>query len=145
MFSQPVREVMEGENLVIAPPETTVSKAAQLMALRKVGAVMVVEHNSLIGIFTERDALFRVIAQGRDPQTTRLADVMTPAPKTVDPDKSFGFALLMMYENGFRHVPVTRNGNLVGMVTSRHALDPELEEFESDSQRRKQILRERTG
>jgi CBS domain-containing protein len=104
---------------------------------------MVVDHESLVGIFTERDAVFRVIARGRDAQTTRLADVMTAAPKTVDPDKSFGFALLMMYENGFRHVPVTRNGNLVGIVSARHALDPELEEFESESQRRKQILRER--
>ena len=145
MFSQPVREVMERENLVTAPPETTVSKAAELMALRKVGAIMIVDQKGLIGIFTERDAVFRVIAQGRDAKTTPLSDVMTPAPKTVDPDKSFGFALLMMYENGFRHVPVTRNGNLVGMVSARHALDPELEEFESESARRKQIQRERNG
>ena len=143
MFSQRVRTVMERKKLLTAPPETTVSKAAELMARRKVGAVMVVENQSLVGIFTERDAVFRVIARGCDPQTTRLADVMTTAPQTVDPDKSFGYALLLMYENGFRHVPVIENGKLIGIVSARNALDPDLEEFVSESERRKQILRER--
>lgn len=143
MFSQRVRTVMERKKLLTAPPETTVSKAAELMARRKVGAVMVVEHERLVGIFTERDAVFRVIARGRDAQATRLADVMTSAPQTVDPDKSFGYALLVMYENGFRHLPVIENGNLIGIVSARNALDPDLEEFVAESQRRKQILRER--
>ena len=134
---------MEREKLLVAPPETTVSEAAALMARRQVGAVMVVEHEHLVGIFTERDAVFRVIARGRDAQTTRLADVMTAAPRTVDPDKSFGYALLLMSENGFRHVPVIENGKLIGIVSARNALDPDLEEFVSESQRRKQILRER--
>jgi CBS domain-containing protein len=144
MFSEPVRTVMERDKLLVAPPETTVSEAAELMARRQVGAVMVVEHQRLVGIFTERDAVFRVIARGRDAQTTRLADVMTTAPHTVDPDKSFGYALLLMSENGFRHVPVIENGKLIGIVSARNALDPDMEEFVSESQRRKQILRERT-
>jgi CBS domain-containing protein len=143
MFSQRVRAVMERKKLLTAPPETTVSEAAKLMARRKVGAVMVVEHRRLVGIFTERDAVFRVIARGRDAHTTRLADAMTTAPQTVDPDKSFGYALLLMYENGFRHVPVIENGDLIGIVSARNALDPDLEEFVSESQRRQQILRER--
>lgn len=143
MFSQRVREVMEQEKLLTASPETTVSEAAELMANRNVGAVMVVEHERLVGIFTERDAVFRVIARGRDARTTRLADVMTTAPLTVDPDKSYGYALLMMHENGFRHVPVIENGRPVGIVSSRNALDPEMEEFVSESQRRKHIQRTR--
>jgi len=143
MFSQRIRDVMEREALIIAPPETTVSRASELMARRKVGAVMVTENQRLVGIFTERDVVFRVIAEGRDVQTTRLADVMTASPQTVDPDKSFGYALLVMYENGFRHLPVIENGKLVGVVSSRNALDPDLEEFVAESQRRKQILRER--
>ena len=134
---------MERKKLLIAPPETTVREAAKLMAKRKVGAVLVVDHQNLVGIFTERDAVFRVIARDRDAQTTRLADVMTPAPQTVDPRKSFGYALLMMHENGFRHVPVIENGELIGIVSARNALDPDLEEFVAESQRRKQILRER--
>jgi CBS domain-containing protein len=130
---------MERKKMLTAPPETTVSKAAKLMANKNVGAVMVVENERLVGIFTERDAVFRVIAQGRDVQTTRLADVMTTAPRTAGPDKSFGYALLMMHENGFRHVPVIENGKPVGIVSARYALDPEMEEFVSEVQRRKHI------
>ena len=143
MYSQPVRTVMERKALLTAPPATTVKKAAELMARRNVGAVMVVEHDNLIGIFTERDALYGVIARGRDPQTTTLADVMTAKPQTIDPDKSFGYALMVMHENGFRHLPVVEKGKLIGIVSARNALDPELEEFVSESRRRLQILRER--
>ncbi len=139
MFSQRVKHVMEKKKLLTAPPETTVSKAAELMANKNVGAVMVVEEGRLIGIFTERDAVFRVMAPGRDAKTTKLAEVMTNEPKTVDPGKSFGYALLMMHENGFRHVPVIENGIPVGIVSSRNALDPDLEEFVSEAQRRKHI------
>ena len=139
MFSQRIRSVMKREKVLMAPPEATVSKAAKLMASKNVGAVMVVENERLVGIFTERDAVFRVIARGRDAQTTRLADVMTTPPLTVDPDKLFGYALLMMHENGFRHVPVIENGKPVGIVSARNALDPEMEEFVSEAQRRRHI------
>ena len=141
MFSQRIRSVMKRKKILMAPPETTVSKAAQLMASKNVGAVMVVENERLVGIFTERDAVCRVMARGWDAQTTRLADVMTTAPLTVDPDKSFGHALLIMQENGFRHVPVIENGKPVGIVSARNALDPEMEEFVSEAQRREHIQR----
>jgi CBS domain-containing protein len=134
---------MEGEKLLTASPDTTVSEAAKLMAERRVGAIMVVERQGLVGIFTERDVVLRVIACDRDVRTTTLADVMTSAPQTIDPEKSFGYALLIMHEHGFRHVPVVEHGKLIGIVSARHALDPELEEFEAESQRRRQILRER--
>ncbi|MGP1678927.1 MAG: CBS domain-containing protein [Burkholderiales bacterium] len=139
MFSQRIRTVMERKKLLTAAPQTTVSQAAKLMAKKNVGAVMVVEDERLVGIFTERDAVFRVIAQGRDTLTTMLADVMTTEPQTVDPGKSFGSALLMMYENGFRHVPVVEEGKVIGIVSSRNALDPDLEEFVAEAQRRKHI------
>jgi len=133
---------MERKALITAPPDATVSKAAELMARRKVGAVLVLEHGALVGIFTERDVVFRVIAQGRDARTTRLSEVMTIGPQIVDPEKSFGYALLLMHENGFRHLPVVENDKLLGIVSARNALDPDLEEFVAESQRRKQILRE---
>lgn len=139
MFDQSIRDVMEQNKFLTAPPETTVSNAAKLMAGRNVGAVMVVENEHLVGIFTERDAVFRVIAQGRDAGTTRLTDVMTAAPKTLDPDKSYGHALLLMQENGFRHVPVIENGRLVGIVSSRNAMDPDLEEFVWEVRRREHL------
>jgi len=143
MFGQKIGSLIERKKLLAAPPDTTVSMAAKLMAGRKVGAVMVVADQKLVGIFTERDAVNRVIAQDRDVQTTPLAEVMTADPVTVSPDKSFGYALLVMHENGFRHLPVMEDGKLVGIVSARNALDPDLEEFVSEAQRRQHILRER--
>jgi predicted transcriptional regulator len=112
---------MQRRKVLKAPPKTLVSKAAKLMADKNVGAVMVVEDERLVGIFTERDIAFRVVAQGLDARTTRLADVMTPAPDTVDPDKPFGYALLLMHE-GFSICPWS-GLKLVGIVSSRSAMD----------------------
>ncbi len=139
MFSQPVRDVMEARKVLKAPPVTTVFEAAQLMAKKNTGYLLVIEDDHLSGIFTERDMVFRVVAKGLDPKETRVASVMTPTPKTVEPDKPFGYALLMMHKGGFRHVPVVEHGKLIGMVTARDALDPDLEEFVAEAQRRKHI------
>ena len=137
MFDLPIRRVMEKQNVLMAGPETTVSKASAMMAKRNVGAVMVVDSERLVGIFTERDAVFRVIARDLDARTTTLAEVMTADPKTVEPNRSFGYALLMMHENGFRHVPVIENGKPIGIVSSRNAMDPDMEEFVSEERRRR--------
>jgi CBS domain-containing protein len=145
MYSEPIRKVMERKKVVSAPPETTVEAAARLMAETSVGAVLVVEQKRLVGIFTERDVTFRVVAAGRDPRATRLQEVMTRDPKTISPAESFGYAMLLMHENGFRHMPVIENGEPVGVVSARHALDPDLEEFESEAQRRKSLHRQRGG
>jgi CBS domain-containing protein len=130
---------MERHKLLIAAPQTSVSEAAKLMADKQVGALLVVEAEQLVGIFTERDALFRVIASGRDPLSTPLVDVMTPNPKTVTPEKSFGHAMLVMHENGFRHMPVIEKGKPIGIVSARDALDPDMEEFVSEERRRKHL------
>lgn len=134
-----VKEVMDPKYALSLSPETTVGRAAELMARQNIGAVMVVEAERLIGIFTERDALFRVIAQGLDVRTTRLVDVMTHDPRTVEPNTSYGYALVMMQENGFRHAPVVQGGKPIGIVSSRNAMDPELEEFVSEVNRREHI------
>lgn len=143
MFERPVRSVMERRKFLKTAPETLVSKAAKLMAAKNAGAIMVVEADCLVGIFTERDIAFRVVAQGLDPQATQLADVMTRAPYTVDPDKPFGYALLVMQENGFRHLPVVQDGKLIGIVSSRSAMDPELEEFVFEARRRTHFRKKR--
>ncbi len=136
MYSMRVKSVMERKKLLVAPPGTTVAKAARMMAKKNVGAVMVVEGKLLVGIFTERDAVFRVVAEGRDVATTTIGEVMSPDPICVPPDEIFGRALLLMHDNGFRHVPVVENGEPIGIVSSRSALDPEMEEFTAETQRR---------
>ena len=136
MFSQRVKQVMEHRQLLVASPTTCVSEAARQMAGNEVGAVVVVESGAVVGIFTERDAVVRVLAAGRDAPATRLAEVMTPSPRTVGPEQSFGHALQLMHAHGFRHMPVVEGGRLVGIVTARDALDPDMEEFVCEVQRR---------
>ena len=138
MFDRSIKSIMEleREHFLTAPPHTTVSNAARLMATRNAGAVLVVQDERLVGIFTERDVVFRVIARDLDPAATPLEAVMTPSPRTLEPNRTYGHALLLMQENGFRRVPVVQEGRLLGIVSSRNAMDPELEEFVSEQRRR---------
>lgn len=142
MFNLSVREVMSPAQGRTLSPDATVSAAAQVMAEMNIGAIVLVENEHVVGIFTERDALYRVIARGLDPKTTPVADVMTRDPRTIDPGKSYGHALVVMQENGYRHVPVIENGKPIGILSSRNAMDPELEEFASEAQRRKHLREE---
>lgn len=139
MPQRSIRRIIENQRILTAPANTTVMEAARLMKRSKFGALLVVDNGRLVGIFTERDALFRVLAERRDPDATTLAEVMTSHPQTVHPDRPFGHALHLMYEGGFRHVPVIERGRAVGMVSARDALGPELGEFASELQAREHI------
>jgi len=139
MPTRTVRTIVAQQTAVTVASKTSVEAAARLMKKKNIGALMVVDDGKLVGIFTERDALFRVLAENRDPRTTRVATVMTPDPRSVHPDKPFGSALFMMYEGGFRHVPVVENGRPLGMVSARDALGPELEEFGAEMLHREHI------
>jgi len=134
-----IRDAIAARKPLVATAKTTVADAARLMKKHDVGALMIVDAGRLTGIFTERDALFRVIADARDPGTTPVGDVMTSRPQTIAPDKAVGHALLMMYEGGFRHVPVVVRGKPVGMVSARDALGPELEEFQAELLQREHL------
>ena len=142
MYSQKVRRVMAREAMLLVEPETTVRAAAQAMNSHSTSAALVVSGDALLGIFTEHDALCRVLAAGLDPAHTPLAEVMSPDPHTVGPDNSYGHALQLMHEHGLRHLPVVEAGRVVGMVRARDALDPEMEEFSSEAQRREGYARE---
>lgn len=129
MSFRTVGSIIEGQDLVCAEASLPVADAARLMRGHRVGAILVVEGERLVGIFTERDALFRVVAEGRDPQTTPIAHVMTANPTTISADKPFARAMEIMHEGSFRHVPVVDNGRPIGIVSSRDAMGPELEQF----------------
>jgi CBS domain-containing protein len=131
--------MMDPGKALTLPPETAVRAAAEAMSDRGTGAAMVVDGERLIGIFTERDALFRVIARGLDPASTPVSMVMTHNPQTVGPKDSFGYALVLMQEGGYRHAPVVENDKPIGIVSSRSAMDPDLEEFVSEANRRKHM------
>jgi CBS domain-containing protein len=142
VFSQPIKSIMERRKFVTVPPTASVREASEIMARKQVGAVLIVEGERLLGIFSERDAVFRVIARGLDPATTRLLQVMTPEPKTIKPNNTFGYAMTLMHENGFRHLPVVDDGKPIGIVSARSALDPDLEEFVCEERRRKHFKEE---
>jgi len=139
MCERPVREVIGNQRPVTAAQDLSVAAAAQLMKRRGVGALLVIDGGRLAGIFTERDALFRVVAEGRDPEKTRVGEVMTANPRTIAPDRPFGHALHLMYEGQFRHVPVVENGRPLGMVSARDALEPDLRQFIAELETRSHI------
>ena len=137
MPNRTLRQVITGQTLVTARRDTSVRAAAVAMAEQSVGAILVVDDSGrLIGLFTERDALNRVVARGLAPEQTPLAAVMTDKLQTATPDKTLGHALHLMYEGGFRHLPVVEDGRPVGMVSARNALGLEILQFERERQER---------
>jgi CBS domain-containing protein len=134
-----IRDIIKNQQPITAPASMSVRQAASVMKQRRIGAMMVVEAGKLVGIFTERDALNGVVAEGLDPQTTTLAEVMTHNPQTVSPDATFNAALELMHDGRFRHVPVVDNGVPVGMISVRDAMGSELEMFVYEMLRQEQV------
>jgi len=128
-----ISNILAGRTLVTASKEMTVRAASQLMVEKKIGAVLVVESGRIAGIFTERDALNKVLAGCLDPDKTPLSQVMVSDPQTIRADKPLAYALYMMAEGGFRHVPVVDDdGTPLGMVSARDALGQDMVELERD-------------
>lgn len=120
-----IRQIIEKQKMHTAAPQTTVLHASRMMKQNGFGTVLVVDADKLVGIFTERDALYRVMAEGRDAKVTLLTSVMTANPKTIHPDEPFENALQMMLKGGFRHVPVVEDGRPIGIVSVRDVLEDE--------------------
>ena len=139
MAERTVRQIIEGQDPVTAPAGITVSDAAQLMKQHNIGALMVCEDGKLAGIFTERDGLFRVLAQSLDASATPVDAVMTRNPQTISPDSGFTTALQMMHDGRYRHLPVVEGTHVLGMVSVRDALGPELEAFVYEMLRQEQV------
>jgi len=139
MSERTVKQIIEGQEPVTAAATTTVSEAARLMKQHNAGALMVVEGEKLVGVFTERDGLFRVLAEGLNADATQISAVMTANPQTIKPDAPFSTALQMMHHGGFRNVPVVDDGRVIGVVSVRDALGPELEAFVYEMLRQDQV------
>ena len=118
MTLRQIADMLRDQNPLTLPPEATVQEACRCMRDRWVGAVLVTkEGRKLVGIFTGRDAVARVVAEGRDPAKTKLADVMTKKPDIITPGKNAIEALRQMQDGGYRHLPIVQNGKLVGIVS----------------------------
>lgn len=133
MLRRLVPDVVQGQDLLKLSPTATVREAAREMKARHVGAVLVTDREGrLAGIFTERDAVNRVLAEGRDPDTTPLAEVMTRNPNTIGPDATAIDALRLMDDGGYRHLPIVKQGRLVGIVSRRDFFGTEKARIEDE-------------
>jgi CBS domain-containing protein len=127
-----LKTVVSHRPLVIADPGTSVLAAVKAMREKGVGSVLVTEAGRLVGIFTERDLMNRVIADELVPSNTLLSQVMTEKVIGLEADKPLSHALHLMHQHGFRHVPVLEQGQPIGIVSARDALGIEWQDFERE-------------
>ena len=118
MTNRPMHEVMHRRSPVTLEPEATVQEACIAMRHHRIGAVLVTDPSGrLLGIFTGRDAVARMLAEARDPRVTMLRDVMTHGPASLGPHHTAIEALRLMRDSGFRHLPVVHGEQLLGIVS----------------------------
>ena len=110
----------------------TVLETVRAMVERNIGAVPVLHNGKLVGIFSERDLMKRVVAEGCDPRSTCLAEVMTDDPLTVNMHEELENCMTIMRRHSFRHLPVCHEGHLGGMVSLRDILLHDLNEKDDE-------------
>jgi CBS domain-containing protein len=128
-----LRQVFERRNAVTAPPGATVYEVAAAMAGAGVGAIPIVEREELVGIFSERDLMTRVVVPRRDPERTLVAEVMTREVVTATLEEHVDFCVEKMRKVGCRHLPVISAGKVIGVLSMRDLLRDELEEQELEN------------
>jgi CBS domain-containing protein len=118
-MNPPVSTLLTDKGTVIhsAPVSAMVEDAVQVMNRHKVGSVVIMDGDRLVGIFTERDVLYRVVAAGLPPASTPVSRVMTANPKVISPDTTVEEALAMISEKRCRHLPVIENGRMLGLIS----------------------------
>jgi CBS domain-containing protein len=117
-----IGEIIAGHPLFYVLSNASVRDAARTMSKHNVGAIPVLDDGKLAGIFSERDVLTRIIAEGRDPDTTRVDSVMTKDIIVAAPADTITDGLQKMRDCNCRHLPVVQNGSLVGMISIRDLL-----------------------
>jgi CBS domain-containing protein len=115
-------DLLKDQLVISAEPEQTVLEVARLMVSHNIGAVPVLQRGMLVGIFSERDLMNRVVVTGKDPARTNVRQVMTEDPMTVEPGDSLETCMTLMRRHGFRHLPVCKGRELRGVVSLRDIL-----------------------
>jgi CBS domain-containing protein len=113
-----IRIVDEGKPIHAVGPDTSVTECVRLMTAEKIGALIVLDGERLIGMFTERDALNKVLAAGLDPGNTTVAEVMTRNPIWIPPTTTVGDAMELITRRRFRHLPIVDNGKVLAVISS---------------------------
>lgn len=125
-------EMVKGKEPVTIDLGATVLQAAQKMSESNKGAILVVAEGRLQGIFTERDLLTRVVAANRDPQDTKVDDVMSSRLVVGQPSDDFQTGLRRMVTNSCRHLPVVEQGRVIGMVSRRDLMAQDILAMEQE-------------
>jgi CBS domain-containing protein len=123
-----VYDLIRNQDTYRADAGQMVLDVAQAMVDRNIGAVPVLRDGLLVGIFSERDLMRRVVVEGRDPRDTRVSEVMTEDPLTVGPHEDPQTCMLLMRRHGFRHLPVCDGNKLLGLVSLRDLMLHDLNE-----------------
>jgi len=123
-----ISDLLKSQVVIAADPHQTVLEVARLMVEHNIGAVPVVHQGGLIGIFSERDLMNRVVVGGKDPARILVSQVMTEDPMTVEPGDSLETCMTLMRRHGFRHLPVCVGRELRGFVSLRDILLHDLDE-----------------
>jgi CBS domain-containing protein len=123
-----ISELIRDRETYFVDPGRTVLDTVRYMVARNIGAVAVVQDDNLIGIFTERDLMKRVVSHGLDVSTTLVRHVMTRDPKTVSPDDRIAECTRLMKENNFRHLPVCDGMKVRGLISLRDLILHDLAE-----------------
>ena len=111
-------DIIYNQHPLTLRPSASVEEACRCMREARAGSVLVTDDKGrLAGIFTGRDAVCRVLSAGKNAATTKLADVMTAGPTTMSPDNTALDALRLMWDGGFRHVPIVKDGKVAGVVS----------------------------
>lgn len=125
-------DLIKDQNTYQADLGHTVLETVCAMVDRNIGAVPIIHNGKLVGIFSERDLMRRVVAQSRDPRSTCMAEVMTEDPLTISTQEDLESCMTLMRRHGFRHLPVCHEGQLVGMVSLRDILLHDLNEKDDE-------------
>ena len=129
-----VHELVKDRRIYFIEADRSVLEAARFMMEHNIGALPVLRNGELIGMFSERDVMTRVVAGGRSPGTTKVSEVMTPNPRAVGPEESIENCLFIMREFGFRHIPIVEGNKLRGMISVRDLL---LRDHEANAEQRR--------
>jgi len=127
-----IYDLVKNQDTYLAHVEQTVLDVARAMVDRNIGAVPVLRDGLLVGVFSERDLMRRVVVEGRDPGKTRVAEVMTEDPLTVSPQEDKETCLFLMRRHGFRHLPICEGKQLKGMVSLRDVILHDLSEKDDE-------------
>ena len=107
----------KGNNIYSIAPEATVFDALKIMAEKNIGALLVMQQEKVVGIFSERDYARKIVLKGESSHTTAIKDVMTSGVLSVNPEQSIDECMALMTNKHVRHLPVLENGNLIGLIS----------------------------